>query len=202
MAAMMGGTPFAGFVGSASHNEFSSTVPIPAAAKVGDLCVVSFISSRTMSGGAGGGWTTFTTNSGQVKVSWKQLEAGDISTPLSINSNAPVIVMVYRGPTQVSAERTSGSGEAPPTVGSFTLPGFTKSLQAVGLIGFTLGINGTAVLPGSPWVDGVAAGPITFYQTTSGFTKLSDYTNGAGINVITGSGSPGTGYAAVHELLA
>lgn len=191
------------FIGSASHNEFSSGVPLPAGCAIGDLCVITFITSRTMSGGSGTGWTTFTTNSGQVKVSWKRLEAADISVPMVLNDVAPVTVMVWRGPTSLSAQRTSGSGAAPssPTVGSFTMTGFTKSVQCLGLVGFTLGINGTAVLASPPWQQGVSAGPITFGQTISGITTLSNYTDGAGIDCITSAG-PGTGYAAVHELLA
>jgi hypothetical protein len=199
----MASTPFAAFVGSAGHNEFSSGVPIPAAARVGDLSVICFIASRTMSGGSGGGWSTFTTNNGQVKVSWKQLELADLTVPLVLNADAPVTVLVWRGPTKVSAQRTSGSGAAPssPTVGGFTMMGFDKSLQTVGLVGFTLGINGSAELHSPPWQDGAAQGPTSFRQATYSMTTLSNYPDGAGINVTTGFG-PGTGYAAVHELLA
>lgn len=191
------------YVGSASHNEFSSGVPLPIGVAVGDLCVITFITSRTMSGGSGTGWTTFTTNSGQVKVSWKRLEAADISVPMVLNDVAPVTVMVWRGPTSLSAQRTSGSGAAPssPTVGSFTMTGFTKSVQCLGLVGFALGVNCTAEMPGPPWQQGVVNGPTTFRQSISSVTTLANYPDDTTFNVITSFG-PGTGYAAVHELLA
>lgn len=191
------------YVGSASHNEFSSGVPLPIGVAVGDLCVVSYHAPRTLSGGAGSGWTTFTTDGGNVKASWKRLQAGDISTPLVLDGNAPVTVMAWRGPTSISAQRTSGSGAAPasPTVGSFSMTGFTKDAQCVGLVAFALGLNGTAEMPGPPWEFGVNAGPLTFQQAISTITTPSKYVNGTSLDCITSFG-PGTGYAAVHELLA
>lgn len=191
------------YVGSSSHNEFSAGVPLPIGVAVGDLCVVSYHAPRTLSGGAGSGWTTFTTDGANVKVSWKRLQAGDISTPLVLDGNAPVTVMAWRGPTSISAQRTSGSGAAPasPAVGSFSMTGFTKDAQCVGLVAFTLGINGSATMSNLLWEFGVQAGPLTFYQQMQTITTVSKYVNGANLDCFTGSG-PGTGYAAVHELLA
>ena len=66
---------------------------------------------------------------------------------------------------------------------------------------FALGLNGTAAMPGPPWEFGVNAGPLTFQQAISTITTPSKYVNGTSLDCITGFG-PGTGYAAVHELLA
>jgi hypothetical protein len=132
IVAMMAGQGFATFVGSASHNETSTGVPIPAAAQVGDFCVVIYYTSRTISGGSGAVWTTDTSVS-QTKVSYRQLLADDLTVPIVQDNVGPVLVFVFRGPSiiaPIDVETYSGSVLA---YGGFTT---TKTEQAVLFIGY------------------------------------------------------------------
>lgn len=202
LVATMAQTPFASYIGSASHNETTSDVPLPASAQVGDFCIIQYSSARTLSGGAGVAWTSTTDPNGWTRIDGRQLLAGDFSTPLVLNAASPVIVMIWRGPVAISAARTSGTGSVggPPAVSSFSMTGFTKSARAVAIAGFAVGVNASGELLQPPFQASAQVGPVNLRIKGYSMTSLANYTNGAAISCDVSSG-PGTADAIVFELL-
>lgn len=120
----------AAFIGWTDGDESSTSVAaLPVGTAIGDLIIVTYYTSRSMSGG-GGVWTD--ASFGNFKFSYRVAIAADLSNPITFSGNTPYIVGVWRGPTRVSAARStiSDSGSS-----SYNMPGFVKSADCLALFG-------------------------------------------------------------------
>lgn len=199
LVALMAQAPYVQYIGSASHEEGSATIPIPSGAQVGDFLVAMYSSARTIGGGSGAAWTT-RNEVGTSSVSGRQLLADDFTTSITLNNNSPVAVMAWRGPIALSTVRTSGSGSISSGVGAYSMTGFTKSARAVAIIGAVTGVNGSASVEQPPFQNSVGNALVNLQQQLTSMTTLANYTNGAALNVVTSAG-PGSASSAVYELL-
>jgi len=120
----------AAFIGWTDGDESSTSVAaLPVGTAIGDLIIVTYYTSRSMSGG-GGAWTDV--SFGNVKFSYRVAIAADLSTPITFSGNTPYIVGVWRGPTRVSAARSTISDSGS---NSYNMPGFVKSADCLALFG-------------------------------------------------------------------
>jgi hypothetical protein len=186
IVAMMAGKGSAAYVNSASHDEASSGVPIPSGAQVGDLLVVIYYSDRTLSGGSGAAWTT-DTSVPQTKVSYRQLLADDLTVPIVQNAVGPVIVFVFRGPSQVVVRDTLSYS------GTTTLyGGFTTSGQELGVLFIGWGSNDYPYPddPEFPYTFGRSVPTGGFSYSGYGYVGPSSYVDGTDFTVFSGGGAP------------
>ncbi|WP_332763915.1 hypothetical protein [Phenylobacterium sp.] len=193
------GAPAVEFVGKASHNELTSGVPLHANAREGDYALFLYFPPRTISGGSGTAWNIENVMASTAKLAHRRLEPGDLTTPITLDDVSPVISLVYRGPVGISAERTSVAF----TGTSVTMTGFTKSANAVAMIGLLHGDGDLGILSmtvGLPWASGEIQGPDAWFEGVYYLNDMAGYTNGAGIGV-NGSAVVANKYAAVYELL-
>jgi hypothetical protein len=197
---MMSGSRFQ-FVGQSSVNETNTVVPIPAGSLAGDYCVIIYFPSRTFTGGSGTAWTIINILSSTVKLAHRRLEPGDLTTPLTMSDVTPIITIVYRGVNGISAERTGVSFTGVSTV----MTGFTKSANAVALLGIIHGDGDLATLSltdstGVDWTSGTIQGPDAWFEGMYYMANASNYTNGSDF-AINGAATVANKYGGVFELL-
>lgn len=189
------------FVGTASHDETTSGVPLPSGCRVGDHCIFIFFPGRVISGGSGTAWTQVNIMSSTVTLAHRPLEAGDLSTPITLDAVSPVITIVYRGASGISAERTSVSFTGSTT----SMAGFTKAQNTGALVGFVHGTGdlGTLALQfGAPWQASVGPqGPSAWFESLSYLNNPAVYVDGTAFPVLA-SVAAGDKYASVIEVLA
>lgn len=197
----LSGRPRASYVGSAEHAETLTSLPLPAAAKSGDLAIVTYLAGRTISGGSGNAWTVRAATASMLGVAFKVLEPGDISNAINFNAATNVITEVVRGPRSISTQRTGVSFNGT----ALTMTGFAKSPTILGFYSAAFdqaGSPSVAIASGNPNpfdADTEVVGPASFgLQSRVGLTP-SLYTDNTAF-VCQGVSSANKG-ASVFEFL-
>ncbi|WP_374453818.1 hypothetical protein [Phenylobacterium sp.] len=135
---MAAGQPPARFIAQRSGGPSSTGFTLPASGPggpvlVGDFLVVEYYGSYTLSGGSGSAFTTLTFSN--TKVSYRRIEAGDLTTPFTLSSAGPYLLMIVRGPSSLGAAVRSGT-----LTGDLIYPteiaGITPTVGAIGIMGF------------------------------------------------------------------
>lgn len=213
LIASLGGYQNAEFIGRRSINQGSTQINLPNGsqgddrdqARVGDLMALTYYNARTIGSGSG---TPFNFNTfSETRVAFRLIEAGDIGQPITFNSDTPCALMVWRGPTSLSASRSSlsGSGGSSP----FPIPGFTPSANAMGIVGCGWQSDGTPNFNTPPfgiW-ENAAGGASTGYGYAMGSLVNLDAYSGGDLNVSMSTpgsppGPPGSYVLHAYELLA
>lgn len=139
---MMAGKPSNFFVANQSAGASSTGFTMPASGPggdvlAGDFMVIEYYDAITIGGGAGVAFTTFTFAG--TKVSYRQIQPGDLATPFTFSVAGPYLLTVLRGPTSIGTPVRSGSFTA--DGGPQTVAGFAPTPGAVAIMGFTIGVG-------------------------------------------------------------
>lgn len=135
---MAAGQPPARYVAGQTGGPSSTGFTLPSSGPggpvlVGDLLVVEYFGGYTLSGGSGSAFTTLTFSN--TKVSYRRIEADDLTTPFTLSSAGPYLLMIVRGPSSLGAAVRSGTltgGLLYPT----EIAGITPTVGAIGIMGF------------------------------------------------------------------
>lgn len=130
------------FIANQSAGASSPGFTMPAsgpggAVLAGDFMVIEYYDGTTISGGAGVAFTTFTFTG--TKVSYRQIQPGDLTTPFTFSAAGPYLLTVLRGPTSIGPAVRSGSFAADGSPQS--VAGFAPTPGAVAIMGFTIGVG-------------------------------------------------------------
>lgn len=129
---------YAQFIGLGSKNQFGLNLPLPPGSALGDFCVIVVVANATISTSGGAAWSTIGPTANH-RVYYRQLAAPDLVTGAIVQSaNAAAAWGVWRGPLQLSAQRSSLTWTTP---NPNSAPGFVKSLNAIAIIGLGDGAN-------------------------------------------------------------
>lgn len=135
---MAAGQPPARYIAGQTGGSSSTGFTLPSSGPggpvlVGDLLVVEYFGGYTLSGGSGSAFTTLTFSN--TKVSYRRIEADDLTTPFTLSSAGPYLLMIVRGPSSLGAAVRSGTltgGLLYPT----EIAGITPTVGAIGIMGF------------------------------------------------------------------
>lgn len=135
---MAAGQPPARYIAGQNGGATSTGFTLPASGPggsvmVGDFLVVEYYGSYTLSGGSGVAFATSTFSN--TKVSSRRIEAADLTTPFTLSSEGPYLLMIVRGPSSLGAAVRSGTltgGLVYPT----SIAGITPTVGAIGIMGF------------------------------------------------------------------
>lgn len=200
LVAMAAARPQAVLIGMAGAPQSATTIPIPSGAQVGDYIVANFFSGRNIAGGSGTAFNTVTF--GDAKIAHRKLEAGDLTTPITLSANSPSIVGVWRGPQSMSAQVSALSWSDP---SEDQMPGFSKSDTCIGIVG--VGVSDTSII--QFWRRGPEGGQFEHRSGASstglGFamgslTDVDGYVDGTSFPV--GGGGVLSKTARIYELLS
>lgn len=188
-----------------SFSSTTSTAALPETAKIGDLLVIN-ATAATATGGSG---TPFATqNIGSSRISYRQLEANDFTTPIVMSGAGDNSSLIVRGAKTVSAKRSEIVWTAPYDK---EIPGFSKQPDCVGIlaVGYVDGAaipyfgNGSdTVVVGSPLQQQKLIGITPNLYSMMAFT-LDPQSIPDGVGVLARSNTNALSHtAALFELLA
>lgn len=125
-------------IGLSSKDEFGLVIGLPVGSALGDFCVIVSAVPATISTSGGAVWPVIGPTANH-RVYYRQLTAPDlVPGAITQSSNATAAWGVWRGPLQLSAQRSSLTWTTP---NPNSAPGFTKSLNAQVIIGLGDGAN-------------------------------------------------------------
>lgn len=184
------------YVGSYTHNEFSDVVDFHADAQVEDFAAV--VCLGLISGGSGAAWTSLAVAGAFWNLHFRKLQEDDLTVPITVAANSPVVTMVWRGPSSLVQVQTGGQT----TDGvALAISGFTKNQAAIALLSvmYSDENGGVGAAKSPPFsVANVVAGPAN-YRMTVGAGLTSTYVDGTSLNPDPGL-QIGDRFASIFEL--
>lgn len=157
------------YVGS-SWRDGDGTLTFPGGAAIGDLALIATVSPSIS------GWSLL--EDGSLKVHWKRLDASEIASgvALSSSSSAPIVCAVYAGARTAALKATNL------TAAPLTIPGFTRTAAALGIVSAALcGLQGSAFSISSPLTSREDRRNATAGIALADVLPASSYTNGTDI---------------------
>lgn len=186
------------FVGATTRSD-AGALSWPSGVAEGDFAVIASTYNSPLQSLSTSGWTSASRNSGStyLNIWYKQLTAGDVSSPPSIDVTLGYThVLVYRGPTGASivSDSTVGTGT------TLTLTGFNKASGFGGVLNVVAERDANAGSPPSGFTERSRNSLTSFFSIATADRLLPKiYSNGTSM-VWTGFSASGAQVGVALEL--